>query len=122
MANKMPDTTYDGSGQPTDDNQHVAQSNDGGEFTEQQGGGDSTGLNLGPEPTNDQSQNQQQTDANLKAQQDRQAGEVATVDPAPGADPKGDQYNNPANPPVETRPVEQTAPNEETPGYEPKDS
>jgi hypothetical protein len=115
------DKTYDGSGQPTND--HVAQSNDGGEFTEQQDGGPSTGSDPGSNDINDQSQNRAQTDANLEANQNRQDSDnVGLVEPAPGADPNGDQYNNPANPAVETRPPEQTAPNEETPGYEPKNS
>jgi hypothetical protein len=99
------DNTFDGSGKPIkSDGDSTAQSNDGGEVTDQQTGGPSTGADPGGNDINDQSQNRQQTDANLEAQQNRQAGEI-------------DDPNNPA---VETRPPEQTAPNEETPGYEPK--
>lgn len=113
------DNTFDGSGQPVDDNAHVAQSNEGGEFTEQQGGAQTN--SAGGQDVNDQSQNRAQTDDNLQAQQDSQDPDnVALVEPAAGADPNGDQYNNPANPSVETRPTEQVAPNEETPGYEPE--
>jgi hypothetical protein len=97
------DTTYDGSGQPVNDSSSSPSAG-----------------NDNANQVNDQSQNSQQTQANLDAQQHRQAGDVATVDPAPGADPGGAQYNNPDNPPVETRPPEQTAPNEDTPGYEPQ--
>jgi hypothetical protein len=68
---------------------------------------------------NDQSQNEQQTDENLEAQQKRQEGDVGVAEPANNAG--GMQYDNPDNPAVETRPVEQTAPNEETPGYEKTD-
>jgi hypothetical protein len=112
------DKTFNGSGQPEDDNTHTNQSNDGGVFTEQQGGGQTN--SVGAQDVNDQSQNRQQTDENLDAQQKRQAGDVGTVEPAAGADPNGPQYNNPDNPAVETRPAEQTSPNEETPGYEPQ--
>jgi hypothetical protein len=115
------DQVYDGSGQPKTDNKHVDQSNDGGEFTEQQTGGDSTGADPGENKVNDQSQNEQQTKDNLQAQQDRQAGEVDVVEPDQNSDPNDMRYNNPANPPVETRPVEQTAPTEDTPGYESDD-
>ena len=107
-----------------DKKSHTDQSNDGGEFTDQQSG--VTEYDGSGQPTNttvnDQGQTRSQTADNLKAMQDKTDPNVdaGVVKPAANADPSASNYNNPDNPPVETRPVEQTAPNEETPGYQPQ--
>lgn len=109
-----------------DKNKHVDQSNDGGEFTEQQGGSGVTEYDGSGQPTNttvnDQGQTRAQTDANLQARQDQTDPrlDAGVVEPGPNDDPNDMRFNNPDNPPVETRPAEVTAPTEDTPGYQPQ--
>lgn len=90
--------------------------NDSG-VTEYDGSGQPTNTTV-----NDQAQTRAQTQANLEQRgtSDDPRTDAGVVEPAAGADPKASNYNNPDNPPVETRPADVTAPNEETPGYSPQ--